>query len=134
LQFTESLNLTQDPSEVWKRASDVEAIPRFWHGTKSVRIVETKSLGSLDVVVNFAFGGAGKASVVIDNTLRVMTIAYYSGPFIGTQKIAVTDEKITATWDVKFTGFFKLVSGWNERHFRGGTVHALERLKSGNTE
>ncbi len=134
MQFTGSLKFTPAPDEVWKRASDVEAIPHFWHGTKSIQIIEKKPSGSLDVSVRFAFGGAGKADVAIDNANRVMTIAYYSGPFIGTQKITVKDKQITASWDIKFTGFFKLVSGWNERHFRSGTLHALERLGSGKTE
>jgi len=134
MQFTESLKFTPAPDEVWKRASDVEAIPHFWHGTKSIQIVEKKASGSLEVAVRFAFGGAGKADVTIDNANRVMTIAYYSGPFIGTQKITVKDQQMTASWDVKFTGLFKLVSGWNERHFRSGTVRALERLGSGKTE
>jgi ribosome-associated toxin RatA of RatAB toxin-antitoxin module len=134
MQFTESLKFTHTPDDVWKRASDVESIPLFWHGTKSIQVVENKPSGSLDVAVRFAFGGAGKADVAIDNTNRVMTIAYYSGPFIGTQKITVEGQQVTASWDVKFTGFFKLVSGWNERHFRSGTVHALERLGSGKTE
>jgi len=134
MQFTESLKFTDTSDEVWKRASDVEAIPHFWHGTKSIQIIGKKSSGSLDVSVRFAFGGAGKADVSVDNANRVMAIAYYSGPFIGTQKIAVNGQQITASWDVKFTGLFKLVSGWNERHFRSGTVHALERLCSGKTE
>ncbi|HKM76701.1 MAG TPA: SRPBCC family protein [Candidatus Bathyarchaeia archaeon] len=134
MQFTESLKFTHTPDEVWKRASDVEAIPRFWHGTKSIQIVEKKPTGSLDVSVRFAFGGVGKAEVAVDNENRVMTLAYYSGPFIGTQKINVKDQQITASWNVKFTGLFKLVSGWNERHFRSGTVHALERLGSVKTE
>jgi hypothetical protein len=63
-----------------------------------------------------------------------MTVAYYSGPFKGTQQITVKDQEITARWDIKFNGLFKLVSGWSERHFRNGTVHALERLGSGKTE
>jgi len=134
MQFTESLKFTPAPDEVWERASDVEAIPHFWHGTRSIQIVEKKPSGSLDVSVRFAFGGAGKADVTIDNANRVMTVAYYSGPFIGTQKITVKDQEITARWDIKFNGLFKLVSGWNERHFRSGTVHALERLGSGKTE
>ena len=134
MQFTESLKFTDTSDEVWKRASDVEAIPHFWHGTTSIQIIGKKPAGSLEVSVRFAFGGAGKADVSVDSANRVMTIAYYSGPFIGTQKIAVKRQQITASWDVKFTGLFKLVSGWNERHFRSGTVHALERIGSGKTE
>ena len=134
MQFTESLKFTDTSDEVWKRASDVEAIPHFWHGTTSIQIIGKKPAGSLEVSVRFAFGGAGKADVAIDNVNRVMTIAYYSGPFTGNQQITVKDQQIITSWDVKFTGFFKLVSGLNERHFRSGTVHALERLGSGKTE
>ncbi len=96
-----------------------------------MRIVERKSSGVLDVSVNFAFGGTGKAEVSVDNGKRIMTVSYYSGPFTGVQTIAIENNRITASWDVKFTGVFKLISGWNERHFRSGTIHALERLNSG---
>ena len=134
MQFTESLKLVNSPEEVWKRASNVEAVPKFWHGTKSIQIIEEKPPGTFDVVIRFAFGGTGKADVRVDNTNRVMTITYRSGPFTGIQKITVNNKEIEASWDVKFSGLFKLVSTWNERHFRNGTVHALARLATGKTE
>ena len=134
MQFTESLKFIDTTDEVWRRASNVEATPKFWHGTKSIRIIKKNPSGTLDVDIRFAFGGSGKANVTIDNLCRAMTITYLSGPFTGTQTIDVNDQEITASWDVKFNGLFKLASAWNERHFRGGTVHALARLVSGKIE
>jgi uncharacterized protein YndB with AHSA1/START domain len=36
-----SLDFEGDPEMVWKRVSDVEKIPEYWHGTKSLRVLET---------------------------------------------------------------------------------------------
>lgn len=131
MKFTESLTLTDRPEEVWKRVSDIERIPQYWHGTRSIQVMGRKSSGVLDVSVNFAFGGKGRAEVTVDDRTRTLTISYYSGPFTGVQAVAVEDARISASWDVRFTGLFKLFSSWNTRHFRMGTIHALERLNSG---
>jgi len=133
MEFVESLVLIDGPDEVWKRVSDVEAIPKYWHGTSSIQITERKNSGVLSIVVGFAFGGKGRAEVSVDDQTRTLTIQYYSGPFTGVQEISVKEDRILASWDVKFTGFFKLLSKWNQSHFRAGTIHALERLNSGSS-
>jgi len=122
-------------AEVWKRASTIRDIPVFWHGTRSLDIVRDDEQ-VVRVKVKFAFGGSGEANVYTDEEKRTLTIDYTSGPFKGKQTIAVEDNRITATWDVKFRSVFRIASKWNEGHFRSGTVHALERLvgelRSGN--
>jgi uncharacterized protein YndB with AHSA1/START domain len=131
LKFAKFLPLTDRPEEVWRRVSDVERIPAYWHGTSSIRVTERKGSGLLNVSVEFAFGGRGEAEVSVDNHSRTLTLSYYSGPFTGMQRVTVGSERISASWDISFTGLFKLLSPWNVRHFRAGTIHALERLNSG---
>ena len=134
MQFTESIEFGEDAGEVWTRVSDVEKIPQFWHGTKSLQLIEKKPAGRLDVKIRFAFGGSGNADISVDNENHVLVINYYSGPVLGLQKVTIDGKQLIASWDVKFTGLFRLASGWNERHFRSGTIHALERLTSGRTQ
>ena len=130
MRFEESLTLEGDPSEVWEKVSAVEDIPKYWHGTRSLEVVE-RTGALVRVKVSFAFGGSGEADISVDEPGRKVTIDYRSGPFTGRQTVSVGDEAIVAAWDVKFRGVFRLVSRWNEGHFRSGTVHALERLVHG---
>jgi HSP20 family molecular chaperone IbpA len=134
MQFQESKMLEGEVAgEVWKRASAIRDIPKYWHGTRSLDIVRNDG-GPVRVKVKFAFGGSGEADVSIDEEKRSLTIEYRSGPFTGEQVISVDNSSIKATWDVKFRSVFRLASKWNEGHFRSGTVHALERLVSGGKE
>jgi ribosome-associated toxin RatA of RatAB toxin-antitoxin module len=130
LNFQEARKLEGGPAEVWKRVSAVEEIPKYWHGTRSLVVVGGNE-GKVHARVRFGFGGSGEADISKDEEKRALTIDYRSGPFTGKQIVVVGDESITATWDVKFRGIFRVTSKWNEGHFRSGTVHALERLVSG---
>ena len=77
------------------------------------------------------YGGRLEADIVTDEAGRTVTMEYRSGPFTGRQTVAVSGRRLVATWDVRFRGFFRLASRWNEGHFRSGTRHALERLAAG---
>jgi hypothetical protein len=123
----ETVGLGSNAEDVWFKVRDLRLIPEFWHGTKSVRI-EEEGAGYAKMSVVFAFGGHGKAVVKIEDDKRRVSIEYVEGPFIGTQTISVGAETITARWDIRFRGLFRLVSAWNREHFRSGTLHALQRL------
>ena len=130
MRFEESLAVGGRAKEVWDRASSIEDIPKYWHGTSSLRVVEERQ-GGARVRVKFAFGGSGEADISKDEARRTMEIDYLSGPFKGSQTVTVDDDKIVAGWDVNFSGVYRLASRWNRGHFRSGTVHALERLVGG---
>jgi len=130
MRFQESMKLEGNAAEVWKRASAIRDIPKYWHGTRSLDVVRDNG-SSVQVKVKFAFGGSGEADIYTDEEKRTLTIEYRSGPFTGKQTMAVDERSITASWDVKFRSIFRLASKWNESHFRSGTVHALERLVGG---
>jgi hypothetical protein len=127
MQFQESMKLQGNAAEVWKKASTIKDIPKYWHGIRSLDVVRDDG-DVARVKVKFAFGGSGEADIFIDEEKRMLTVDYRSGPFTGKQIIAVDESSITAAWDVKFRSIFRLALKWNEGHFRSGTVHALERL------
>ena len=124
------MKLEAGAGDVWKRASTIQDIPKYWHGTRSLDVVRDGG-GSVWVKVKFAFGGSGEAAITVDEENRTLTIEYKSGPFTGKQVIAVGDDSVSASWDVKFRSVYRIASKWNEGHFRSGTVHALERLARG---
>jgi hypothetical protein len=130
MRFQESVKLGGNAAEVWKRASTVKDIPKYWHGTRSLYILRDDG-SVVRAKIKFAFGGSGEADIFIDREKRMLTIDYTSGPFTGKQTIAVDESSITAMWDVRFRSIFRLASKWNQGHFRSGTVHALERLVGG---
>jgi ribosome-associated toxin RatA of RatAB toxin-antitoxin module len=133
MRFREELSLTADEDAVWKRVSDVTSIPSYWHGTKSLEIIGTRG-SEISAQVQFAFGGRGIATINVDEPNRTLIIDYTSGPFTGIQKVSVGGGVISAVWDVRFRGAYRLLSRWNEGHFRSGTKNALLRLVSGQTE
>ena len=128
----ERLEFKDDPAAVWGRLSDIERIPEFWHGTRSLQIIDRESLGRgkerVKARAKFAFGGSGEVEITADKESMTLTSNYTSGPFKGTQVVKIVGNAIEARWDVSFTGRFKLTSSWTGGHFRSGTVHALERL------
>lgn len=102
MRFTERQEFSGDPSEVWKRVSDLEAIPIYWHGTKELKVTRSGEKTTADVV--FAFGGKGKTEIALDHAGMTLTIEYLEGPFRGRQKVAVKDGAVEAEWDVAFKG------------------------------
>ena len=128
----ERVGFDGDPSAVWERLSNIERIPEFWHGTRSLQIISRESKGpgkeTVKARAKFAFGGSGDVAITSDGETMTLISDYTSGPFKGTQVVRVVGNAIEARWDVNFTGVFKLTSGWTGGHFRSGTLHALERL------
>jgi ribosome-associated toxin RatA of RatAB toxin-antitoxin module len=125
-----SLDFEGDPDAVWERMSDVEKIPEYWHGTKSLRVLERKE-GKVVAAARFAFGGSGRVEITTDADSRTLLQRYLSGPFTGTQTVRIVGKRLEARWDIEFHGLFKIGSGRTAGHFRSGTVHALERLSTG---
>jgi len=123
-----SLDFDEDPEVVWKRVSDVENIPEYWLGTKSLRVLERVGEDKLIAAVKFAFGGLGKAEITTDAAAKTLLLRHVSGPFTGTQTLRVVGKRLEAKWDVNFHGIFRIGSGRTAGHFKSGTVHALERL------
>ena len=128
----ERVEFEGDPGAVWAKLSDIDRIPEYWHGTRSLQIVarDEKQPGRLVVKAKskFAFGGSGEVEITADRASMTLTSNYTSGPFKGVQVVRVVGNAIEARWDVNFTGLFKLTSGWTGGHFKSGTRHALERL------
>ncbi len=126
-----SLDFEEDPDVVWARVSDVQKIPEYWHGTKSLKVVENVDGKKLIAAARFAFGGSGNVEITTDEATRTLLLRYLSGPFTGTQTVRIVGKRLEANWDIEFHGVFRIASGRTAGHFKSGTVHALERLRDG---
>jgi hypothetical protein len=127
----ERVEFDENPEAVWARLSDIDNIPDFWHGTKSLQILSREEHGDVEaarVRARFAFGGSGEVEIIADRAAKTLTSNYVSGPFKGTQVVKIVGNALEVKWDVRFTGIFKLTAGWTGKHFQSGTRHALERL------
>ncbi len=128
----EKVEFEGDPAGVWERLSNVERIPEFWHGTRSLQVVSRdgaqQGRRSVKAKVKFAFGGSGEVEITADDATKTLTSDYKSGPFKGMQTVKVVGSSIEARWDINFSGLYRLTSGWTGGHFQSGTRHALERL------
>jgi len=128
----ERVEFDGDPAAIWERLSDIERIPEFWHGTRSLQIIGRESNGqgreTVKARAKFAFGGSGDVEITADKATMTLTSNYTSGPFKGVQIVKIAEKAIEARWDVNFTGVFRLTSSWTGGHFKSGTLHALERL------
>ena len=129
MKFSEKREFGADPAEVWGRLSNLETVPLYWHGTK--QFAASKSAGKIVADVVFAFGGKGKAEVIVDASSMTFTLDYIEGPFKGKQTVTVKDGAIEADWNVDFRGVYRVLGPWNASHFRSGTRNALARLCEG---
>ena len=133
VQFEEKIVCDKNVDELWRRVSSLDDFTNYWHGTKHLSYT-VKDGGVIEADVVFAFGGSGHANIQIDNSSRTLTIRYLQGPFKGTQRIWVEKGIIASSWSVEFNGVYRLLGGWNEKHFRQGTTNALRRLCGETTE
>jgi hypothetical protein len=131
MRFTERCEFRGDPAEVWRRVSDIENIPLYWHGTR--KLTASKEAGRTVADVVFAFGGKGRAVISADDASKTLVIDYVKGPLRGPQTIRVSETAVEAEWSVEFTGAYRIVGPLNESHFRSGTRNALQRLATGSS-
>ena len=66
---------TSSPEIVRQRVSDIRNMPSFWHGQKGIELARRDS-GDYEAVIDFAFGGRGKAVVSVDTGERSVTLDY----------------------------------------------------------
>jgi len=131
MKFQVTRRINAPDEELWRIISDVEGIPKYWHGTKKLRVTG-KAENIIYADVQFAFPGPfnkGKVRIMINEADKEVIMEYLSGPFTGAHRIKVSKGEVISDWDIEFKPLFKLIESWNENHFKQGTEHALERIE-----
>lgn len=116
-----------DPQKLWEVVSNIENIPKYWHGHREINIIK-KDNNYVEAYVRFVFPSSAKVRYEINDEKKEVTSIYLEGPFKGTSKIKIDNEKIINEWDIKFNGIYKLISSWEVNHFKKGSEDALDRL------
>lgn len=127
IEFTVSIPFDCDQETVWDIVRDVSSIPKYWQGTRELHVKEVKR-GIYEGIIRFAFPSTGNVRITINDEGRTLTFEYLSGPMKGYNIVKVDKDQIISTWKVSMSGILKLFEGWNLKHFKEGTEHALDRI------
>jgi hypothetical protein len=116
----------RNPEAVWKIASDVESIPKYWKG---ISRLDVKKVGDYyEGKVRFAFPSTSYVRIFVDKEKRIMRIEFTKGIIKGFNEIGVKENEIYSFWKVSESILLKPFEKRNYEHFKLGAEHALERI------
>jgi uncharacterized membrane protein len=124
MRFKDDIALTDDGDHVWKRASDLKAMPRYWQEIKAVEVLRVEDS---ETIARFQFG-MGECDARVVESVQTMVIYYTKGPFTGTQRISVHGNRLEVDWNVAFHGIHRLFSRGPGHRLVTDTNQALARL------
>jgi hypothetical protein len=133
VRFKEELALTGDGDAIWRRVSDLGAIPTYWPAIRSVEVLRGDETGPT-ASIEFVFGGKSEARITVDQADRTLLIFYTTGALTGTHRATVTSDRLLVELDVSFHGAYRLLSPLESDRFRSETRQALERLVAPESE
>ena len=117
---------------VWRIISDLDAEPRFWKGTKSVRNVSADGNRRVREVTIAFRGQKCMQEVYLEPPSRVRSI-FTAGVLEGTKLLEVEERGhgsvLRAEWDVRLTGAMSAFGGLIAGHIQKGTEQALEAIR-----
>jgi hypothetical protein len=131
IETTIEINAPRD--RVWEIISDVDHEPEYWWGTKAVKNSSREgNILNREIVQNF--GNEKILQKVILRPMDEVETIYLKGVTEGTKLIkieSVSEEKqiVIAKWNIRFAGFYSLMSYFISRHVKKGTIDALDRIK-----
>ena len=127
MRFRDELALVGDSDAIWRRVSDLDAIPTYWPAIRSIGNLRGDGAEST-ASIEFVFGGTSESRITVDQADKTFLIFYTTGDLTGTHRATVTHDRITVELDVTFHGRYRLLSSLESDRFRSETKEALERL------
>ncbi|WP_069808028.1 hypothetical protein [Vulcanisaeta thermophila] len=135
ITFRVSVSLDNlDPETAWGRLSDVESIPKYWHGHREVTVIERRG-NSYYVRIRYAFPAPrnlniGHAWINVDNKTKTLTFNNVDGPVRGVIKAYVDEagKALVCEYDVDITWWQIPMKWWVRKHFMQGVRDALDRI------
>lgn len=119
-------------SDVWDIVSDLDAEPKFWKGTKSVRNISS-SENHIRREIVIAFRDKKCMQDIVLDPQRSIKAEFTDGIIKGTKNISldpVDDRcKLTVTWDIRLGGMAGMFGGMVKGHIKKGTKQALDAIK-----
>jgi hypothetical protein len=118
---------------VWEIISDLDHEPEYWWGTKVVKnISREQNILNREITQNFR--NKKIVQKVILRPMDEVETIYVKGVTEGTKLIKIESisqekQRVTAKWNIRFPGFYSLMSYFISRHVKKGTLDALDRIK-----
>jgi hypothetical protein len=132
-KILESIEISASQDKVWEIISDLDNEPEYWWGTKEVRNISREgNVIKREIYQNFRSHGISQE--VFLRPPKEIEVRYLKGltegvKFLRLERGGDQTQKLTAYWDVHFTGIYRLATPFISRHVRKGTRDALQRIK-----
>lgn len=121
------------PKTVWEIVSDLDAEPKFWKGTKSVRNI-SKDGNRIRREITIAFRDQ---KCIQDVTLYPpdrIDAQFVEGIIKGNKEIVVAGDEnsttLNVTWNISLSGMMRMFTGMITGHIEEGTRRALVLIKN----
>ncbi len=118
---------------VWGLVSDVDAEPKFWKGTKSVRNISREG-NCIIREVTIAFRDKKCMQEVTLYPMERVEVVFTAGIIQGTKSVRLKPAGggvlLEAAWDISLAGAMGMFTGMLKKHIRGGTEQALHSIKA----
>lgn len=129
-----SVEIAAPRARVWQIISDLDAEPRFWKGTKSVRNISREGNKSVREVTIAFRDQKCLQEVYLEPPSRVRAV-FTQGVLDGTKTLELEERAgaslLRASWDVRLAGALSVFSGAIAGHIQKGTEQALEAIREG---
>ena len=111
----------------------MDAEPKYWKGTKSVKTISRNgNTVQREVIIAFRDKKCEQTVQIVPE--ESIKITFTAGIILGTKTITVQkSEQMTVlgtVWDIQMTGVLGMFTGMLKKHIRGGTEQALCTIKN----
>ena len=127
-----SVDIKAPLEKVWNIISDLDNEPKFWKGTKEVRIISKEG----DIVnreITIAFRDQKCLQQVTLTPKEKIEAVFTKGIIKGTKTISLINKednvKLETVWDIKLSGMMNMFTGIVKKHINSGTEQALQSIK-----
>ena len=127
-----SIEINSPTEKVWELVSDIDNEPKFWKGTKEVRIISKEG----DIVnreITIAFRDQKCLQQVTLTPKEKIEAVVTKGIIKGTKTISLINKedniKLETVWDIKLSGMMNMFTGIVKKHINSGTEQALQSIK-----
>ena len=130
--FSREILVAAPRERVWSVVSDIDNEPEYWHGTREVlNRSRAGNVTNRTIISNF-MGTRIEQRVTLIPMESVVT-EYVKGVTVGKKTVSIKPSEggfeVKAEWDVRFTGFVRLIAPYVRGHIVRGTENALVRIR-----
>lgn len=121
------------PEVVWGIVSDLDAEPKFWKGTKSIRNI-SRDGDRIQREITIAFRDKKCIQDVMLYPPTRIDAQFVEGIIKGSKEIVVAGDEqsttLSVTWNVEMSGMMKMFTKMLSGHIENGTRQALALIKN----